>query len=31
MAKQGKSLQQVIQIVNQLLEQPEPEPKKFGF
>ena len=28
---QGKSLQQVIQIINQLLKQPEPEPKKIGF
>ncbi len=31
MDKHGKSLQQVIQIVNQLLEQPEPKPKKIGF
>lgn len=31
MEKQGKSLQQVIQIVNQLLEQPEPKQKKIGF
>ncbi len=31
MDKQGKSLQQVIQIVNQLLEQPEPVSKKIGF
>lgn len=28
---QGKSLQQVIQIINQLLKQPESEPKKIGF
>lgn len=28
---QGKSLKQVIQIVNQLLKQPEPKPKKIGF
>lgn len=31
METQGKSLQQVIQIINRLLEQPEPEPKKMGF
>lgn len=31
METQGKSLQQVIQIVNQLLKQPEPESKKIGF
>ena len=31
MEVQGKSLQQVIQIVSQLLEQPEPEPKNIGF
>ena len=31
MEKQGKSLQQVIQIVSQLLEQPKPKPFKIGF
>ena len=31
MKKQGKSLQQVFHIVNQLLKQPEPKPKKIGF
>jgi phage regulator Rha-like protein len=31
MDKHGKSLQQVIQIINQLLKQPEPESKKIGF
>ena len=28
MDQQGKSLKQVIQIINQLLEQPEPKQKK---
>jgi len=31
MEKQGKSLQQVMQIVSQLLEQPKPKPFKIGF
>jgi|SaaInlLV_10m_DNA_3_1039740.scaffolds.fasta_scaffold05829_4 hypothetical protein len=31
LAKQGKSLQQVIHTVNQLLEQPEPKLRKIGF
>jgi len=31
MEKQGKSLQQVIQIVSHLLEQPKPKPFKIGF
>lgn len=31
MEKHGESLQQVIHIVTQLLEQPESEPKKIGF
>ena len=31
MEKQGKSLQQVIQVVSQLLEQPKPKPFKIGF
>ena len=31
MEKQGKSLQQVIQVVSQLLEQSKPKPFKIGF
>jgi len=31
MEKQGRSLQQVIRIVDQLLEQPKPKPMKIGF
>ena len=31
MNTQGKSLLQVIQIVNQLLAHPKPKPKKIGF
>lgn len=31
MKTQGESLQKVIQIVNQLLKQPEPKVRKIGF
>ncbi len=31
MEKQGRSLQQVIRIVDQLLEQPKPKPMIIGF